>query len=131
MQVKGLGLAEGGFPPFRRTELVFFCLLLGPERKCSCRAEGSVHSTKAVVGRRKRRKGEEERKEGGEGTKEGRKRGKERGEGKKGLSDITFPGPTYYRLSKELQYPCHGPCSSAWPSYKLPWASVHLAELMI
>ena len=65
--------------------------------------------------------GREGRRDRGEGTKEGRERGKEKegGEGKEGLSDISFPSPTHYRPSKELHYPHHSPCSSAWPSYQL------------
>lgn len=93
MQVKGLGLAKGGFPPFRRTELVFFCLLLGPERKSSCRAEGSVHSTEAVVGRRKRREGGRRKEGGRRGNKGGKEEREREGGGQEGAVGHNFPRP--------------------------------------
>lgn len=74
------------FPLSEGSELVFvFCHLLSPERKCSCRDEGSVLSAEALVeggeeGERERRKdggkkrskgGKEEREKEGGGQREG------------------------------------------------------------
>lgn len=53
VQVKELGVGEAGFPFVRWIwALFFFCLLLGPERKCSFGVQGSVHSTETVEERR-------------------------------------------------------------------------------
>lgn len=89
-------MAEGSVPPFRRTGLVFLCLSLGPERKCSCRAEGSVHSTEAVVGRRKRRK--RAKKKGGMEEKEqrwGKRERKRKKEGRARRGCLTFLSQPY------------------------------------
>lgn len=76
------------FPFSEGSELVFvFCHLLGPERKCSCREGGSVHSAEALVEEARRR---ERRKDGGKkGAKEGRKR--ERGGRAEGRRDCLDP----------------------------------------
>lgn len=113
-------MAEGGFPPFRRTEPVFFCLLLGPERKCPAGLRGQLTALRLWR--------KEEEKEGGKTKGGGREEKEQRRGGRKGKKKregrarrgcpTSFPDPTYYRLSKELHYPHHGPCSSAWPTYK-------------
>lgn len=76
--------------------------MLGPERKCSCRDEGSVHSAEAVVGRRRRRNG---RKKKGWREEKEQRRERGRGEGRRGCLTTFLDNPVCYRLSNALHCP--------------------------